>query len=98
MISKLECTKVEQEPRPRMAWQNENTLYDQSMKTLMDSHEAAVFLKTTRSTIWSLVQKRAIPHMRASRKLYFFKEDLLAFLESKAINPSQGPAADGRRR
>jgi len=68
------------------------------MKTLMDTNETATFLKTTRATIWSMVQKREIPFTRISRKLYFFKEDLIEFLESKTVAPSKGPAADGGRR
>ncbi len=68
-------------------------------KKVLNTREAAALLKTTRAGIWNLVQKRAIPFIRVSaRRLLFFEEDLLSYLESRTVQPSQFVDPFGKRR
>ena len=56
--------------------------------------EAAYYLKLSRSAVEIKVQTRKIPFMRLSRKcVRFRKEDLDAWLEGRACNPSSRPLA-----
>jgi excisionase family DNA binding protein len=45
-------------------------------KELLRPAEACLYLKIARSTLYNMVYKRAIPHMKKGKKLYFDKEEL----------------------
>jgi len=43
--------------------------------------QAAKFLNLSPSTIYSLVRHKAIPYTKLSKRLYFFKKDLIEYLK-----------------
>jgi excisionase family DNA binding protein len=45
-------------------------------KELLTPVEASLYLKLTRSTLYNMVHKRTIPHMKKGGKLYFSKDEL----------------------
>jgi excisionase family DNA binding protein len=50
-------------------------------KDLLTIEEASIYLNLAYSTIYNLVHRREIPHMKRSRKLYFSKDELRKWLE-----------------
>jgi len=48
--------------------------------------EAASFLNYDSATIYSLVQKDAIPFHKPARKIYFFKSELIEWIKSSKIH------------
>lgn len=57
------------------------------MKTLMTYLEAAEFLSMKRNTLYSLVWKKQIPHIRLTgRMVRFSKEDLIEWLNQKNVS------------
>ena len=51
--------------------------------------EACEFLKLQRATVYSMTSKREIPFIKKSKKLYFSKPDLTAWLKSSARKVKQ---------
>ena len=45
-------------------------------KELLTPAEASLYLKLALSTIYNMVHKRAIPHIKKGKKLYFAKDEL----------------------
>lgn len=43
--------------------------------------EAAEFLKLSVPTMYTLIHENRIPHMKSAKRVYFLKEDLLAYLK-----------------
>ena len=57
-------------------------------KTPMNVEEAANFLRTTKSAIYQMVQRGQIPfHRQLVRRIRFFKEELIVWLERKSYYP-----------
>ena len=55
-------------------------------KPPLTATQAADFLKTTRSGLYAMVQRRQVPYIRVGkRKILFFKEDLIEFLEKRVV-------------
>lgn len=52
---------------------------------LMTIKEAAKFLNLTVPTIYSKVSRKEIPFMKRSKRLYFSKEELLAYIKEGRI-------------
>ena len=67
-------------------------------ETTMNAEEVAEFLKTTRAGVYAMVQRRQIPfHRVGKRRILFFKEELIVFLENRVVNPSREVSPDGRK-
>lgn len=49
---------------------------------LLNIQEAAGLLNLAVPTVYSLVNRREIPHMKRGKKLFFSKEELLSFIKS----------------
>lgn len=47
-----------------------------------DVHECAGWIKKSPSTIYKLVSRREIPHIKSGKKVLFNKEDILSWLSS----------------
>ena len=58
--------------------QNEKTHEE---KDLLTVSEAAEFLDLTKPTIYSKVNRGELPYMKKSKRVYFSKKELLAFLK-----------------
>ena len=55
-------------------------------KTPLNATEASEFLRTTKSGLYAMVQRRQIPFIRVGkRRILFFKEDLIEFLEKRVV-------------
>lgn len=50
--------------------------------TVLDIREASELLGKTVGTIYSLTSQKAIPFSKRGNKLYFFKDELLAWIKS----------------
>lgn len=49
---------------------------------LLNIQEAAELLNLAVPTVYSLVSRREIPHMKRGKKLFFGREELLSFIKS----------------
>mgnify|MGYP001016469296 CR=1 FL=1 len=99
MIDKFEKKEKENQIKvPRITTKPDDPRYDHPMKTTMDVSEAADYLKTTKDGLYNRIQRREIPYIRVGkRRIIFFREDLEAFLDSRAVSPSQEIDLSGRR-
>jgi excisionase family DNA binding protein len=52
-----------------------------SSNDLLTVEEASIYLNLAHSTIYNLVHRREIPHMKRSRRLYFSKDELRSWVE-----------------
>ncbi len=50
-------------------------------KSLLTVKEAAEFLSLAVPTIYSMVSRGELPHMKRSKRLYFDREELISFLK-----------------
>ena len=57
--------------------------------------EASAFLKMPKSSIYQLTSTRQIPFSKVGKPLYFFKKDLLEWLESGKKKTQKEIEADG---
>ncbi|MEL6412635.1 MAG: helix-turn-helix domain-containing protein [Bacteroidota bacterium] len=51
-----------------------------SQEEVFDTQEACDFLHIAKSTLYNLVHRKAIPHLKRGRKLYFSRRHLSAWL------------------
>lgn len=69
-----------------MAWMEEekgvNIMTPQDNHILMGLDETCEFLSKSHSTLYSLTSKNKIPHRKRGNKLYFFKDELVAWIEN----------------
>jgi len=69
-----------------MAWMQEekgvNIMTPQDNHVLMGLDETCEFLGKSHSTLYSLTSKNKIPHRKRGNKLYFFKDELVAWIEN----------------
>ena len=56
-----------------------------SSKTVLDIEEAAAFTGYSESHIYNLTSRRAIPHYKKNRKLYFRKTELEEWLLERQV-------------
>ena len=67
-------------------------------KKTLTAEEAAEILKTTRAGVYAMVQRRQIPYIRlGKRKILFFEEELIAFLEKRSVEPIKEISPTGKR-
>ena len=52
---------------------------------LLSQAELLIYLQISRTTLYKLIKKDEIPHMRLGRKLLFRKKDIDAWLETKRV-------------
>ena len=52
---------------------------------LLSQAELLIYLQISRTTLYKLIKKDEIPHMKLGRKLLFRKKDIDAWLESKRV-------------
>ena len=52
------------------------------LHTVLDIKEASELIGKTIGTIYSLTSQKAIPYSKRGNKLYFFKDELLAWIKS----------------
>lgn len=52
---------------------------------LLSQAELLIYLQISRTTLYKLIKKDEIPHMRLGRKLLFRKKEIDAWLESKRV-------------
>ena len=52
---------------------------------LLSQVELLTYLQISRTTLYKLIKKDDIPHMKLGRKLLFRKKDIDAWLESKRV-------------
>lgn len=59
-----------------------------SEKTLIGMDEACEILQKAKPTIYALVRKGAVPSYKRGKKLYFYREELIQWIESgrKAVS------------
>jgi excisionase family DNA binding protein len=73
--------------------QNESTVTATEEKEgTIDVEQAAVVLNITVPYLYVLTSKKKVPHMKKGRKLYFFRSELIEYLESgkqKTVNDIQ---------
>ena len=57
-------------------------------QVILTVSEAADFLRTTKSAIYAMVQRRQIPfHRLSGRRIKFFKEELVEILKQNSYYP-----------
>jgi len=57
-------------------------------RKVLNSYEAAEFLRLPLPSLYVLVAKREIPFIKAGkRRLRFFEDDLVGYLEEKRVAP-----------
>ncbi len=71
--------KLENIERLLNAQSNQNPTTSQS--TLLTVREAAEFLSLAVPTVYSMVSKGKLPYMKRSKRLYFDRDELLAYLK-----------------
>ncbi len=71
--------KLENIERLLHAQSNHNPTTSQS--TLLTVREAAEFLSLAVPTVYSMVSKGEIPHMKRSKRLYFDRDELMSYLK-----------------
>lgn len=55
---------------------------DEDMHTVLDIKEASKLVGKTVGTLYTLTSQKAIPFSKRGNKLYFFKDELLAWIKS----------------
>lgn len=60
---------------------------DTEEKELLNLEQAAEFLSVSRSTIYSFVSQKKIPHMKKGKRLYFSKVTLREWIEESSYIP-----------
>lgn len=60
-----------------------------SSKTVLDITEAAAFTGYSESHIYNLTSRRAIPHYKKNRKLYFRKTELEEWLLERQVKTNR---------
>ncbi|WP_290534679.1 helix-turn-helix domain-containing protein [Alistipes sp.] len=60
-----------------------------SSKTVLDIKEAAAFTGYSESHIYNLTSRRAIPHYKKNRKLYFRKTELEEWLLERQVKTNR---------
>lgn len=60
-----------------------------SSKTVLDIEEAAAFTGYSESHIYNLTSRRAIPHYKKNRKLYFRKSELEEWLLERQVKTNR---------
>ena len=54
----------------------------ETQQTLLSVQQAAEFLNLAVPTVYSMVSRGMLPHMKRSKRLYFSKEDLMAYIRA----------------
>ncbi len=60
---------------------------------MMDTREVAAYLRLKERRIYDLVRANALPHVRATGKLLFPRDEVDAWLASKSASPQKARAA-----
>ena len=60
--------------------ENSSKKTTQSSNELMTVDQAAKFLNLAKPTVYSMVSRGELPYMKRSKRLYFSREDLIAYI------------------
>ena len=58
----------------------------------LNVEQCAEFLNLTKSTVYSMVSRGQLPHIKKGKRVYFFKETLLDYLQEGSVQTSQSIA------
>lgn len=64
---------------------------------LLGVHEAAEFLKLSVSTVYHKISKRQLPYIKKTRKCYFSKKELVAYLREGTTRTTEDLTAAAAR-
>jgi hypothetical protein len=66
-------------------------------KKLFDTKEAAEFLGTAPQTlvVWRCTKRYPLPYVKVGGAVRYFEDDLLAFLESRKVEPVEARPLSG---
>ena len=67
---------------------------DRDDDKMMTLDEACLFLGKARSTLYSLTSDNRIPHRKCCNKLYFFKKELVEWINNGGVYDSSGVQVD----
>ena len=59
------------------------------VSAMMDTREVAAYLRLKERRIYDLVRANALPHVRATGKLLFPRDEVEAWLASKSASPTR---------
>lgn len=62
----------------------------ESAQEFLDAQKAAEYLSLARSTMYILIYKKAIPHYKTARKVYFRRSDLDAYIMKRRVELGEG--------
>ena len=57
-------------------------IQNQEEEGLLTINDAGRLLSLSKNTIYKMVQKRLLPHFKRGKKLYFMKDDLMAWVKA----------------
>lgn len=75
----LPALTAQQQATPHIRYEGETA------QEFMDTKKAADYLSLARSTLYILIYKKAIPYFKSTRKVYFRKADLDAYIMKKRV-------------
>jgi excisionase family DNA binding protein len=64
---------------------------------LLNIEQAADFLSLTKPTIYSMVSRGELPSMKRSKRLYFFREDLISYVKKGRRKSNKEIEADAEK-
>jgi len=73
---------------------NNQSSNEKELPELLETNEAAAFLKIAKQTLYSKVMRREIPHLKQGKKLLFERAALQVYLESGRRQTAQEKEAE----
>ena len=86
-------TLIEKAIHKFLAERSQQTSF-QPQDELMTVPQTADFLSLSVPTIYGLIHKAAIPHMKRGKRVYFSRTDLMAYVKAGRVKTQQDFASD----